>query len=285
MRIFGITGGIGAGKSEAARAFERRGIPVIDADRVGHAVIEPGGAAHEALLRAFGDGILAEDGSIDRARIAARAFADPNARRQLNAITHPAIYAEIARRCAELGEQGAQTVLVEAALLGEKGMVNPMAEDRGDSSCRGGIHLATTGPRACPGPPLKGAGREVVGEEHIPPRPDHTPAQVPLRRGWPEGPGDVDHRANAQPHHNPATPAVPLLFDGLILVSCPVAERMRRLVEERGMDPAEAERRIAAQSDPESKRAVATWVIDNGGNLDHLQNHVDAILAELAEQH
>jgi dephospho-CoA kinase len=196
MRIFGLTGGIGAGKSEAARAFERRGIPVIDADRVGHAVIEPGGAAHDAVLRAFGDGILAEDGSIDRARIAARAFADPDARRRLNAITHPAIYAEIARRCVELGEQGARTVLVEAALFGENGTVNPM-------------------------------------------------------------------------------------FTGLILVSCPVPERLRRLVEQRGMDPAEAQSRIAAQTDPESKRPLAKWVIENGGNLEDLQRQVDAIVAEL----
>ena len=197
MRIFGITGGIGSGKSEAARAFERRGIPVIDADRVGHAVIEPGGAAHDNLLRAFGRDILAEDGSIDRARIAARAFADPEARRQLNAITHPAIFAEIGRRCVELAEQGAQTVIVEAALIGENGVVNP-------------------------------------------------------------------------------------LFEGLILVSCPVQERLRRLTEVRGMDPAEAERRIAAQSDPEAKRAAAKWVIDNGGDLENLQEQVDAIIDAMA---
>jgi dephospho-CoA kinase len=197
MRIFGITGGIGAGKSEAARAFERRGIPVIDADSVGHAVIEPGGAAHDAVLRVFGNGILANDGSIDRARIAARAFADPDACRQLNAITHPAIYAEIARRCVELGEQGAQTVIVEAALLGERGTVNPM-------------------------------------------------------------------------------------FEGLILVSCPVQERIRRITgPPRCMDRAEAERRIAAQSDPESKRPLAKWVIENGGDLENLQHQVGAIVAEL----
>ncbi len=200
MKIFGLTGGIGSGKSEAARAFERHGIPVIDADRVGHAVIEPGGAAREKLLRAFGNGILAEDGSIDRARIAARAFSDPDARRQLNDITHPAIHAEIARRCAELAEQGAHTVIVEAALLGENGAVNPM-------------------------------------------------------------------------------------FEGLILVSCPAQERLRRLTEMRGMDPAEAERRIAAQTDPESKRPLAKWVIDNGGDLEHLQRQVDAVVGVLAAGH
>ncbi len=196
MRIFGITGGIGSGKSEASRAFERHGIPVIDADRVGHAVIQPGGAAFEAVVQAFGGDILAEDGRIDHARLAARAFSDPEACRQLNAITHPAIFAEIGRRCMELGEKGVETILIEAALIGENGVVNP-------------------------------------------------------------------------------------LFQGLVLVICPVEGRMRRLVEQRGMDRAEAERRIAAQSDPESKRAVARWVIDNGGDLESLQRQVDAIVGEM----
>ena len=196
MRIFGLTGGIGCGKSEAGRAFEQRGVPVIDADRVGHDVIEPGGAAHDAVLGAFGRDILAEDGRIDRARLAVRAFADAAAREQLNAITHPAIYAEIARRCTEFAEQGAETILVEAALIGEKGQLNPM-------------------------------------------------------------------------------------FEGLILVSCPEPERLRRVTEQRGMDRAEAERRIAAQSDPESKRALAKWVIENGGDLDNLQDQVEAIVAAL----
>lgn len=196
MRIFGLTGGIGCGKSEAARAFGRRGIPVIDADRVGHAVIEPGGTAHDALVLAFGDGILTDDGRVDHARLAARAFADPDTCQRLNAITHPAIYAEIARRCMEHAEQGAETVLVEAALIGEDGRVNPF-------------------------------------------------------------------------------------FEGLILVSCPVEERLRRLTVQRGMDRAEAERRIAAQSDPEAKRTLARWVIDNGGDLESLQGQVDAIAGEI----
>ncbi len=198
MRIFGITGGIGCGKSEAARAFARRGIPVVDADRVGHAVIQPGGAAHDAVVQAFGRGILAEDGRVDHGRLAARVFANTDARGRLNAITHPAIYAEIAQRCMEFKEQGAEVVLVEAALIGENGQVNP-------------------------------------------------------------------------------------LFEGLILVSCPVEERIRRLTEQRGMDHDEAERRIAAQSDPEAKRAVAKWVIENGGDLESLECQVDAIVKVMVQ--
>jgi dephospho-CoA kinase len=76
------------------------------------------------------------------------------------------------------------------------------------------------------------------------------------------------------------------MFEGLILVSCAVEERLRRLTgPPRGMDRTEAERRIAAQTDPESKRAVAKWVIDNGGDLENLQRQVDTIAGELAAPH
>ncbi len=122
MRIFGLTGGIGAGKSEAAQRFRERGIPVIDADRIGHEVLEPGGAAEKAVTDAFGPAILSE-GRIDRQKLGEVVFNDAEARQRLNAIVHPAILQEVRSRIAELGQAGHDLVIVEAALLAEDGHI------------------------------------------------------------------------------------------------------------------------------------------------------------------
>ncbi|HRZ16877.1 MAG TPA: dephospho-CoA kinase, partial [Candidatus Hydrogenedentes bacterium] len=66
MRLYGLTGGIGAGKSEAARLLAARGVPVLDADRIGHEVLLPGGPAFAPVAAAFGPGILGPDGAVDR---------------------------------------------------------------------------------------------------------------------------------------------------------------------------------------------------------------------------
>jgi len=120
MRIFGITGGTGSGKSEAARRFAHHGFPVIDADAVGHEVIAPGGAAEAGVIEAFGNEILT-DGVIDRAKVGARVFADADALKRLNAIVHPAIGMTIAMRCAALTEEGHDAVFIDAALLADNG--------------------------------------------------------------------------------------------------------------------------------------------------------------------
>ena len=120
MRVYGLTGGIGSGKSEAARRFAQLGMPVIDADALGHEVLEPGGAAYDAALDAFGTGILSGE-QIDRGKLSALVFHDEAARHQLNRITHPAIRLAIAQRCALLAQQGERCVIIEAALLGENG--------------------------------------------------------------------------------------------------------------------------------------------------------------------
>ncbi len=198
MKLYGLTGGTGSGKSEAAKRFAARGIPVMDADAIGHDVIAPGGAAEQAVLAAFGQDILS-CGKIDREKLSAVVFRDAEARKKLNAAVHPAIFAEIGRRCAALAEAGHQAVIIDAALLGEGGRRDPM-------------------------------------------------------------------------------------LDGLILMLCPEEERVRRLVKLRGMDAAEAQRRMAAQTPPESKRAVADWVIDNNGSIEALHARVDAIAEALHGQ-
>ncbi|NIA14366.1 MAG: dephospho-CoA kinase [Nitrospiraceae bacterium] len=118
MRIYGLTGGIGSGKSEAARCFEALGVPVVDADQVAHEVIEPAGSAFNAVLETFGAGIL-RDGVIDRSLLADRVFGNPDALDSLNAITHPAIVRTVGERCAALAAQGHKAAIVEATLLGE----------------------------------------------------------------------------------------------------------------------------------------------------------------------
>jgi dephospho-CoA kinase len=196
MRLYGLTGGIGAGKSEAARLLAARGVPVLDADRIGHEVLLPGGPAFSPVVAAFGPEILGPDGAVDRDRLARVVFADPDALRRLNEITHPEIFREIARRAAAFAADGAEVCVVEAALLGEDGRMPPM-------------------------------------------------------------------------------------LSGLILVSAPVALRVQRLAAARGMAEDEARRRIAAQSDPESKRALAVRVLDNSGDLEHLQQQTDRLAEEL----
>ena len=118
--IVGLTGGTGSGKSAAARRFEERGIPVVDADRVGHEVIAPGGAAEQAVIAAFGPEILECD-TINRLKLGKRVFSDAVALDTLNRIVHPVIYAEMLTRCQMLATAGHRVVVIDAALLAEDG--------------------------------------------------------------------------------------------------------------------------------------------------------------------
>ncbi len=91
MLAVGLTGGIGSGKSTVADLLCARGAVLIDADKVAREVVTPTGPAYAPLIERFGSGIVAADGSIDRAALAAVAFGDPEELAALNAITHPAI--------------------------------------------------------------------------------------------------------------------------------------------------------------------------------------------------
>ncbi len=98
-----------------------RGALVIDADAVGHAVYEPGTDAWQAVVRHFGDGVVAPDGTIDRAALGRIVFADPEALASLNAIVHPAIGQAVRGQVADARAAAAPLVVVEAALLFEAG--------------------------------------------------------------------------------------------------------------------------------------------------------------------
>ena len=105
-----LTGGIASGKSAVADLFAALGVPVIDTDVIAREVVEPGQPALGEVVAAFGTEVLDATGRIDRRRMRERIFADPDARRRLEAILHPAIRAEMARQ--SLAARGPYQVLV-----------------------------------------------------------------------------------------------------------------------------------------------------------------------------
>ena len=122
LRVVGLTGGIGSGKSEVARVFLDAGIPVIDADAVGHDLMTPGSALFDAIRSTFGTDLVRSDGHIDRARLATLVFGDCDRLKTLNGLVHPAVFAEISRRLDVLEQMGHPVCLLEAAILIETGM-------------------------------------------------------------------------------------------------------------------------------------------------------------------
>jgi dephospho-CoA kinase len=99
----GLTGGIASGKSRAAEVFAQSGVPVIDSDVIAREVVAPGSAGLDAIRSRFGAGVLLPDGSLDRRALRERVFADPTARRDLEAITHPLIRQKMADDSARAG--------------------------------------------------------------------------------------------------------------------------------------------------------------------------------------
>lgn len=97
--VVAITGGIASGKSEAGRAFERLGVPVLDADIAARLIVEPGTPALAEIVARFGPKVLQADGSLDRGELRRRVFDDRAARRELEAITHPRIRSWLANAC------------------------------------------------------------------------------------------------------------------------------------------------------------------------------------------
>jgi len=122
MLVVGLTGGIGSGKSTAARLFVERGAVLIEADHVARQVVEPGQPPLAALVERFGERILRPDGRLDRGALAALAFADDCARRDLNRITHPAIREEMLGQVAAIQATVPEAVVVlDIPLLAEVG--------------------------------------------------------------------------------------------------------------------------------------------------------------------
>ena len=161
--IIGLTGNIGTGKTTILHLLAERGARVIDADQVAHKVMDVGGSAHAAIIQAFGKGILAKDGNIDRQHLGRIVFADPAKLGRLEQIVHPAVYEAIN---AEVEQASESVIVIEAIKLLEAGMtaalcdqvwvvttpheeqVRRLMEDRGMSRAAAESRMAAQSPQA-----------------------------------------------------------------------------------------------------------------------------------------
>ncbi|PZQ91584.1 MAG: dephospho-CoA kinase [Leifsonia xyli] len=193
--LVALTGGIASGKSTVARRLAELGAVVVDADRIAREVVEPGTPALARIAERFGSGVVAADGSLDRAALGAIIFGDASARLALNAITHPAVGERSRELFAAARAADPDAVVVYDVPL----LVNERGEGRTDE------------------------------------------------------------------------------FDRIVVVTAHEEIRMRRLIELRGLDEAEARRRIASQAPESARLAIADDVIDANGSLDETLAQVDAL--------
>ncbi len=128
MKVIGLTGGIGSGKSTVSKLVEEMGAVILDADKVGHEAYTPDSQTWREVVAAFGDEIVAEDRSIDRRKLGAIVFADPAALERLNGIMHPRMFDMMKLKLDALREQGTKIVVLEAAILIEANWT-PLADE------------------------------------------------------------------------------------------------------------------------------------------------------------
>ena len=120
--LVGLTGGIATGKSTVSDMFRSLGAVIIDADLLARQVVEPGEPAYADIVTEFGPDVVQVDHALDRKRLGAIVFADPERRRRLEAITHPRIRERFARRVQELTDQGFEGVVIfDAPVMIESG--------------------------------------------------------------------------------------------------------------------------------------------------------------------
>ncbi|MEZ5379131.1 MAG: dephospho-CoA kinase [Acidimicrobiales bacterium] len=191
MRLVGLTGGIGSGKSSVSARLATLGAKIIDADAIVKDLQAPGAPVFEAMVERWGDQILTTDPdgapTLDRAAVAGIVFADKAELEALNQLVHPAVRREM-RAQMDAAADGDGVVILDIPLLAES---------------------------------------------------------------------KNEHQASA-----------------VIVVDCPVEVAVARLVEFRGFDVADAEARVAAQATREERRALADFVVDNGGGLESLDAEV-----------
>jgi dephospho-CoA kinase len=162
LKLIGLTGGAGSGKSTVAEMFRQLGAAVVDADEATHAVYAPGTPGFEAVVREFGEEFV-RNGVIDRKKLGEVVFNEPAQRRRLNAIVHPLVRQWMAERTAVAVEGGAEVVVQDVPLLFENGLqglfsetvlvyalpaiqVRRLIEERGLSAARAGAMLAAQMP-------------------------------------------------------------------------------------------------------------------------------------------
>jgi dephospho-CoA kinase len=161
--VVGLTGGIGSGKSTVSALLEEQGAVVVDADRIAREVVAPGGPAYQPVVDRFGPSVMSADGAIDRPALAAVVFADPSARADLEAITHPVVGATMAERLtAQAGTD--HVVVLDVPLLVEggrrsRGREGPGGEGPGDKG---------PGGEAATGQPGRAQDTGAPGRESLP---------------------------------------------------------------------------------------------------------------------
>lgn len=196
MPLIALTGGIASGKSTIAGRLAEHGATVVDADQIVRDVQAPGTRVLREIAATFGDEMIAADGSLDRAALGARVFGDDEALERLNAIVHPAVREESARRfAAAFAEDPTAVVVYDVPLLVEARVDDP--------------------------------------------------------------------------------------WDTIVVAHAPAEERLRRLVEIRGMERGAAQDRIDAQVSDEKRLAIADVVIDTSGTLEQTIEQTDAVWKQL----
>jgi len=128
MRIIGLTGSIASGKSTVTRMLRELGAPVIDADAIVHALQQPGTPVTHAIAQAFGPEVLGPDGSLNRPALGRIVFSDPERRKVLEGIVHPAVRHQIWREVDEYRAEGRPAVILDIPLLFESGWANQVDE-------------------------------------------------------------------------------------------------------------------------------------------------------------
>ena len=119
MAVYGLTGGIGAGKSTVCQLLQELGVAVVFADDVGRQVVARSSNGLATVVAAFGEEILDNNGALDRRKLGSLVFSNPDKRRQLEAILHPLVKQHSQAMFRELSDQGQSIVVYESALLFE----------------------------------------------------------------------------------------------------------------------------------------------------------------------
>lgn len=195
MLDVGLTGSVAAGKSTVAEVWREAGVPVVSADDLARRVVEPGTVGLRRVVEAFGEGILTENGSLDRAALRSRVFRDAEERRRLEEILHPLIAERRSRWMEEAEKEGAPLAVAEIPLLFEAGLEND--------------------------------------------------------------------------------------FDVVVVVDASSEVRLRRLMDDRGLEEEEARRMMDAQMEAEEKRRRADFVLVNEGDIVGLRGAAVALLDRL----
>jgi dephospho-CoA kinase len=195
MLRVGLTGGIACGKTGVRKLLADRGALTIDADTIVHQLLDQKTELTDRIREQFGAGVLAPDGSVDRKKLGAVVFSDPEARRRLNRLVHPRVIAEEKRLLEEAERKGSELAVVDAALMIETGT-----------------------------------------------------------------------------YRN---------YDRLVVVYCPRAAQVERLMARDGLSKEDAARRVDAQLSIEDKKPYADYVIDTSGSLEETERQVQGVWEKL----